>query len=297
MRVRIIACVSALLLAHASAYAQAPSSTEKARFHHVHLNVTNPEKTIQFYQRTFGAMPIKYNGTVDSLYVERSFILLNKVDAAPTTTLNTGIWHIGWGGVDMTSEAVWLKAAGVDIHTPLTPLGPTSYYMYLNGPDKELIEINTMGHHRFGHVHLFATDVNETAQWYADHLGVSLRQREIARRPFTGGRGNWWSNSFRVDNVSLIVYAKPDTNPLPSWWPDQPLKELQPTKGRPIDHIAFSYPKIDQVFERMKKAGAQIVEPIAQRDGYGFRSFFVLAPNGVLVEIVEAAGIPEGIWD
>ncbi|MGH9755198.1 MAG: VOC family protein [Blastocatellia bacterium] len=285
--------IGSLLSAQTSPAAQ----EERAHFHHVHLNVTNPEKTLQYYRRVFGATPVKYNDAVDALYTERSFILLNKVDAAPPGALNTGIWHMGWGGVDMTSEAVWLKAMGVDIHTPLTPLGPSSYYMYLSGPDKELIEINTMGHHRFGHIHLFADDVNETAHWYADHLGVTPRQRDVPRQSDPNTRSRWVSNSFRVDNVNLIVFAKPDTNPPPTWWPDPPLKELQPTKGRPIDHIAFSYRRIEPVYERMKKAGAQIIEPITMREGYGFKSFFALAPNKVLIEIVEAPPIPEGIWD
>ena len=71
-------------------------------------------------------------------------------------------------------EFEWWKKQGVDIHTPLSPLpGPDNYYFYIRGPDKELIEINTMGHHRFAHVHLFATDVNETTRWYTEHLGVT----------------------------------------------------------------------------------------------------------------------------
>jgi hypothetical protein len=48
----------------------------------------------------------------------------------------------------------------------------------------------------------------------------------------------------------------------------------------------------------MKAAGLDIVEPIAvrQQDG-GLKSFFVQAPDGVLVEIVESKPIPEGIWE
>src|SRR5262245_37928077 len=236
--------MGSLLLAQGSPAAQ----EERAHFHHVHLNITNPEKTLQYYQRVFGATPVKYNDAVDALYTERSFILLNKVDAAPAGALNTGIWHMGWGGVDMTSEAVWLKALGVDIHTPLTPLSAATYHMYLSGPDKELIEINTMGHHRFGHIHLFADDVNETTRWYADHLGVTPRLRDVPGKSDPTTPGRWASNSFRVDNVNIIVFAKPETNPPPTWWPDPPLKELQPTKGRPIDHIAFSYRRIEPVY-------------------------------------------------
>ena len=271
---------------------------EAAHFHHVHLNVTDPARTIQFYSKVFGAVPTKFGGVSDALFTERSFILLRKVDAPPPSELQSGIWHIGWGGVDVANEYEWLKKKGVPFHTPLTPLrGPDNYYMYISGPDRELIEINTMGHHRFGHVHLFADDVNQTTQWYADNLGVTLRAREVPKpKDMVAARGVW-GNAFRCDNVLLIVYGKPDMEPKPDWWPDPPLRSMVPTRGRAIDHIAFSYRSIEPVFERMKKAGVRIVEPIRTSEEYRLKSFFVEAPNGVLVEIVEAKPIPEGIWE
>ena len=136
---------------------------EPARFHHVMLNVVDPQKSIQFYSRVFGALPIKFRGAANALFTEKSFILLNKVEQPPDSKLNTGIWHIGWGGVDVKNEYEWWKNDKVDIHTALSPLpGNDNFYMYINGPDRELIEINTMGHHRFAHVHFFCTDVNES---------------------------------------------------------------------------------------------------------------------------------------
>jgi hypothetical protein len=47
----------------------------------------------------------------------------------------------------------------------------------------------------------------------------------------------------------------------------------------------------------MQAAGVKIVRPIAVQDSLKLKSFFVLAPDGVLVEIVEAKPIPEGAWD
>ena len=55
------------------------------------------------------------------------------------------------------------------------------------------------------------------------------------------------------------------------------MKTIVPTRGRAIDHIAFSYRNIDPVFESMKRAGVRIAEPIALRKEYNLRSFFVLA--------------------
>ena len=47
----------------------------------------------------------------------------------------------------------------------------------------------------------------------------------------------------------------------------------------------------------MKKADVEIVGPIAYREEYKMKSFFVLGPDGLLVEIVEAKPIPEGVWE
>lgn len=272
---------------------------EPARFHHVHLNVTDVAKSMRYYARVFGATPIKFRHVADAMFTERSFILFNSVSDPADPTLNTGIWHIGWGGVDVKNEYEWWKKEGVEFHTPLSPLpGVDNYYMYFSGPDKEVIEVNTMGHHRFGHVHLFADDVNVTTDWYAKHLGLKPRRANVLKA--TGDPNTFagiWMNAFRCDNVNLIVFGKPDWDESPRWWPNAPLKKIQPTKGRPIDHVAFSYRRIEPVFDRMKAAGVEIVEPITARESYGMKSFFVLAPDHVLIEIVEAKPIPEGLWD
>ena len=291
----------AVVLALVSAGPPRPCrAEERAHFHHVRLNVTDVAKSVRFYARVFGATPVKFRGVADALFTEQSFILFNKVNTAPPSELTSAIWHIGWGGVDVKNEYAWWKSHDVSIHTPLTPLpGMDNYYFYINGPDKELIEINTMGHHRFAHVHLFATDVNETTDWFAKHLGVQPRRKSPVPKP-TGDMATLrdiWINSFTCDNVSIIVFGKPDRDPPPAWWRDPPLRTLKPTKGRVIDHIAFSYRDIQPVYERMKKAGVKIVEPIAVNDALKLKSFSVLAPDELLVEIVEAKPIPEGVWE
>jgi catechol 2,3-dioxygenase-like lactoylglutathione lyase family enzyme len=272
---------------------------EPARFHHVMLNAIDPAKSIQFYQRVFGASPIKFRGVADALFTEKSFILFNKVDAPPESKLNTGIWHIGWGGVDVKNEYEWWKNHKVDIHTPLSPLpGTDNYYMYISGPDKELIEINTMGHHRFAHVHFFCTDVNDTVDFYSKHLGIKPRRARVEKpKGDASTLGGIWINAIQCDNVIMIFFGKPDMTPPPRWWRDEPLVDIQPTKGRPIDRIAFSYRDINPVFERMKAAGAEIIEPITERPQFKMKSFLVQAPDKVTVEIVEAKPVPEGTWD
>ena len=87
-------------------------------------------------------------------------------------------------------------------------------------------------------------------------------------------------------------------SPVPAPWAgNAPLDRLAPTRGHSIDHFSFPYRRIKPVFDRLKKAGVTIVEPIAVRPEFGFKSFFVQAPDGVLVEIVEAAPIPHASWE
>ena len=265
-----------------------------ANFHHVHLNVTDPDRSIAFYTKIFGAIETHYANTARALFTERSFILLNEVELPPATELKSGLWHIGWGGVDVPNEYEWFKSQGVSIHTPLYALG-RGHVIYLEGPDQELIEVNTTGHHRFGHVHLFAEDVNVTTNWYARHLGFTPREAHVPKPDLSKVRA--WSNAFTSDNVRFIVYGQPNYEPRPPWWPFEPLTAFEPTQGRAIDHIAFSYRDIRPVYERMKRDGVTIVEPVADRPEYNHKSFFVLAPDKVLVEIVEAKPIPEGIWE
>ncbi len=115
-----------------------PEEIEPAHFHHVHLNVTDPAKSLRFYEFMFGAIQVRFRGVSNALFTERSFILLNKVDRPPPSELRSGIWHIGWGGVDIRSEYEWWKARGMDVHTEIYQLG-RGYVTYWNGPDKELI--------------------------------------------------------------------------------------------------------------------------------------------------------------
>ena len=289
-----LAALSLVALVSSRATAQ---TVEPARFHHVLINAVNPQKSIDFYRTTFGAVPINFRGVSQGLFVEKSFILFNKVDQPAESKLNTGIWHIGWGGVDVPNEFEWWKKAGKDFQTPVTPLGNNNFYMYFNGPDKELIEINTMGHHRFAHVHLLCTDVNAAADWYAQHLGLTASRARPKPPGNMATLAQIWIRTIQVDNVQMIFFGKPDVTPAPPWWPDEPLVDIQPTKGHALDRIGFSYRKIEPVYERMKAAGVKILEPLAERPQFKLKSFVVEGPERVSVEIVEAKPVPEGAWD
>ncbi|HVS12434.1 MAG TPA: VOC family protein [Thermoanaerobaculia bacterium] len=278
------------------------------RFHHVHLNVADVGRTREVYERAFGAQPIRFRGVADALYTERSFILLTQVAEPPAPSSQSGLWHIGWGSTDVAATARRLLALveqGLEVDTPLYTIpGSGTEVTYWRGPDGELIEVNTMGHHRFAHVHLLSSDVNATTDWFTRHLGLEPRRARV-ERPTSYETARAWSNAFRCDNVSFVVYGAPlagapgagDIEGHPAWWRGERLERLEASGGQPFDHVAFSYREIEPVLERMRAGGARIVEGIAWREELGIRSFFVEAPDGVLVEVVEAKPIPEGVWE
>lgn len=269
------------------------SGPEAARFHHVHLNSTNVRETQAFYQRVFGAQPVRFKGVADALFASRGFILLTPVTAPPRDLETTAIRHIGWAGVNGPGEFDWWKAQGLDFHTPLTPLGE-QWFFYIWGPDREIAEVYTGDrNHLFNHVHFSTDDVGVMAGWFEQHLG--MRFPETAKRPRPADPTQRWGTSARVDGVSFVIiykdhYYADSEKRLPVG------RRLEPTQGSPVDHIAFSYEDIDPVLARMQQAGLRIVAPIAHRPDQDLRSFFVMGPDNVLVEIVEAEPIPDGLW-
>ncbi len=287
----VIVLCGALALSIRVAEMQAPP--EAARFHHVHLNSTDLQRTQEFYQRVFGAQPVTFRGVADALFTARGFILLTKVDAPPRDLETTAIRHIGWAGVDGPNEFAWWKNEGLDFHTPLTPLGQ-QWFFYIWGPDREIAEVYTGDrNHLFNHVHFSTDDVGAMAGWFEQHLG--MRFPASAKQPRPTDPTQRWGTSARLDGVSFVLiykdhYYADGEKRLPEG------RRLEPTQGSPVDHIGFSYEDIDPVFERMQKAGVSIASPIAHRPEQDLRSFFVLGPDNVLIEIVEAEPVPDGLW-
>lgn len=265
---------------------EARRQADSAHFHHVHLNVTDPDSTVAFYETFFGAYPVRYRDRSEALFTERSFILMDEVSRPPPSNLGTALWHIGWAGVDGESEFRWRSREGIDVQTPRTSLGDDSY-MYFWGPDRELVEIYTGSrNHRFEHLHLVVSNREATRRWFRRHLGLASR-----------GSGG---GALVTDNVNLILteLAGPDDE-RPVWYPDGEYPEgsdLGVTDGTAIDHVAFSYSELDPAYRRMRTGGADVVRPPEVSDRHGHRSFFVRAPDGLLVEIVEEDPIPQAIW-
>jgi catechol 2,3-dioxygenase-like lactoylglutathione lyase family enzyme len=271
-------------IVNASAKDANPAQTEHGHFHHIHINVSDIAKTTAFYEKVFGVVPIRYGNQQTALMAERSFVFMNQIEPPIKSQLQTGIIHIGWSGIDGKSEFAWWQKEGVEFYTPLTPFGPGNY-MYLYGPDREVIEIWTNErHHRLNHVHMLSTNPKETAEWFARVIH-SDTPAELGAE----GLGNY---NLKADNVTLHIF--PDSV---FFKPKERQGAIQPTDGSGIDHVSFSFRDLKAAFDRVYALGVPIERSIAKDRVYGIESFYIRAPNGVLVEFVKAKPLPDAAWE
>lgn len=260
---------------------------QNASFHHVHLNATDLKKSISYYQKFYGAIPIRYRNREEVLLTERSFLFFNKVGEEPVSHEGSSLWHIGWSGVDGPSEYNWRVKEGAEVHTPINPL-KDDHWMYFYGPNKEVVELFTGNkNHRFEHIHLLAKDVDGTTQWFKDNLGLIADFEEA--QPWPNNLFKW--NKLYIDNVNIMINGRPEQER--TWYPNNGFIK---TDGSSIDHIAFSCNNIESMFKHINGLGTEIVQNIAADERFGFQHFYIRNPDGLLIEVVEERPIPQGIW-
>jgi len=245
--------------------------------------VSDVASTAHFYQKFFGAKQIKFKNRSDALVTEKSFIFFNTVDSTPSTNEGSSLWHIGWSGVNGPEEYNWRVKEGIEVHSPVTALG-NDHWMYFWGPNNEVVEVFTANkNNNFEHIHLLATDVDKTMEWFETYLG--LAPVNSVSQPWQNGLFKW--NHLWVGNINIYVFGKPVEKR--EWYPEN----FKSTQGTAIDHIGFSFKNISSVYEKMK--GLEIVKEIETDLTYEVKSFFVNGPDGLLIEILEDHTHPDDI--
>jgi catechol 2,3-dioxygenase-like lactoylglutathione lyase family enzyme len=289
VRKRIIGSVAVLLATC--------SGQPLAHFHHVHLNATDPQAAIEFYTTKFDAEPAKFAGVVDAVWAQKSWLLFTKVAAPPKSEITSAIWHIGWGAEKMPETYQKQLDSGTKFATPITDIsdigGNTAakgvfFYAYVDGPDHQLIELNTANHHNFGHIHLLSKDPVSAGEWYIKEFGLQSRTRGTPPREprmykgFQIGPGM----SLMMDNVNIIIfpyqYAKTQW---PELWKDR--DDFDSTKGHVTDHIGFGVDNLDETLARLKQDGVKVTDEPKSVLGGKVRYAFIEGPDHVRIELVE----------
>jgi catechol 2,3-dioxygenase-like lactoylglutathione lyase family enzyme len=270
-------------------------SEPSAHFHHLHLNTTDPAAAIKFYTSKFDCEQRQFLDQ-DAVWAQQSWLLFNKVKTAPPWQLTSAIWHFGWGAEDMKAAYQKQIELGTKFFTPLTDisdiLGGTGtgrfFYAYVETPDHGLVELNTANHHRFGHLHLFSEDPVAAGEWYAKHFGITLRNSTREPR-FYRDHQVAPSASFTMDNVSFIIYPIEYSRKAYAGQWDSGQAKISSTKGRVVDHVAFSVYDVRETLSKLQAEGVKILEPTKTTDSGRLKHAFVEGPDYIRIELVEAA--------
>jgi len=259
-----------------------------SHFHQLHLNGTDPSSAIKFYTSKFDCEPAKLGGTIDAVWAQKSWILINKVHSPPPWQLTSAIWHFGWGAEDMQATYQKQLDSGTRFFTPITQLAPQFFYAYVEGPDHALIELNTASHHHFGHLHLFSEDPIAAAEWYMKYLGATPRGTwPPSREPrFRKDVQIGPSASLMVDDVNIIIYPiQYSRTAYKDHWKDQ--TAMSPTDGRVVDHVAFSFDNLADTLSVMRKEGLHITQSIKPAEKGRLESAFIQGPDKIKIELVQ----------
>jgi catechol 2,3-dioxygenase-like lactoylglutathione lyase family enzyme len=273
-----------------------PPLIEGAHWHHVHINSTDPAESIAYYTRHFDADAANFAGALPAVWTQRSWILFNRVNAPPSIKLNTAIWHIGWGAPDPQAEYERQQQLGATFFTPITDLstglGGTPgrfYFMYVESPDRTLVELNTAQTDDFGHLHLFSADPLAAGDWYIKTFGVRGRlsgpQSNREPRISLTGLQVGPSSNINFDNVNLIIY--PVEYAKKAYAEDwEGIDELQSTRGNVNDHIGVSVPDLDAALQALRGAGVAVTqEPVSVSPQ--LRYAFIEGPDRIAIEVIE----------
>lgn len=283
----------ALLIAGVAARAQ-DKPRPLAHFHHLHLNTTDPQAAIDFYTSKFDCEKAKFAGTIDAVWAQKSWILFNKVNQPPPAEIVSALYHFGWGAEDPKGTYQKQLAAGTRFQTPITDLYETTgwgkpgdfYYMYVDGPDHAIIELNTANHHHFGHIHMLSDDPVAAGEWYVKEFGMTptgpptrevYSYKGLQLSPLT---------SLMLDNVNFIIFPTAFGRGLfPKEWEGRTAYE--PTKGRVMDHFGLSVDNLDETVARLKKDGVRVTEEPRAAAGGKLKIAFIEGPDKVRIELVQ----------
>jgi catechol 2,3-dioxygenase-like lactoylglutathione lyase family enzyme len=307
----------------------------------VGLNSVDPDAAVAWYLAVWPEARATEMDGKPAIAAEM-YLVINPVDDPPAGAFDpelgrpaeqSAFWHIG-AFVNTTEDRDRMAALGID-HLPLHTgpdgdavwrSGLTPYagivtaddltdaasadprpggFSYLLAPDGVLFE-RTGGARTapaMSHVHFFHEEPMCAANWYVDHLGMSLpavrneddtTSPQPPHEPCTAERGPaGWPSLERAGTVRQPRAGVAHGNGSMSWYPRQCVdgrcgedRPLVPSRGQAIDHLAFSVESIDAWHLWLSSRGVTVIE--APRSFDTGRSFMFEGPDRLAIELVEA---------
>ena len=196
----------------------------------------------------------------------------------------------GTGGVLGLTKSQLVEAR----KNSVKPTGAAGF-AYIRGPDDALVEVQgDMPAERFNHVHMYQEDPFCAQLWYQKHLGapaspprpgaqVEAPRTEANCRVPRGPDRTWPAlevgGMYRTPSAG-VVFGDVAIN----WYMRQGDTALAATRGRLMDHVAFSVTNLDAWIAKLRADGVKMLEgPYAIGDA---RAVLIEGPSREAIELV-----------
>jgi catechol 2,3-dioxygenase-like lactoylglutathione lyase family enzyme len=227
---------------------------------HIHLNVPDQAKAVEWYQKNFGGTTL--TEAPDRLMLGDTRLIFLKNDKGQPSS-GSAIDHIGFSFTDLDAKVKELEAAGVKVVTPVRDAPGIFKFGFVEDPWGTRIEVvqdpEKLGLH---HVHLRAPDPAATLGWYKQRFGgetAKLKDR---------------LDGLKYTGVWLLVTRG----------------DAAPSEGHAIDHIGW---RTSNLAEKALQLKAQDVKftteprPLKLASGTMVNFAYLEGPSGAKIELVQ----------
>ena len=257
MRLSVIPVSFALVLCAAlGAGAQTPTLP----YDHIHLNVPDQAKAVEWYQKSFGGKPTA-EAADRLMFGSTRLIFLKNANGQPSA--GSSIDHIGFSFADLDAKMKEFEAAGITVVTPVRDVAGLFKLGFIEDPWGTRIEVvqdaDKLGLH---HVHLRAPDPAAALAFYKEKFaGDSARLKDRL-------------DGLRLSGVWLLVQRG----------------DAAPSEGHAIDHIGFRTSDLAAKTAELKAQAVKFTtepRPLKLASGTIVNFAYLEGPAGAKVELVQ----------
>jgi LAO/AO transport system kinase len=128
---------------------------------------------------------------------------------------------------------------------------------------------------RIDHLGIAVKSVDQALRFYEDQLGLRVSLREVVEREKV--------------NVAMLPVGEPRIELLEASAPDSVIAKFIEKRGEGLHHVALKVPDLNAAVERLRTAGARILnEPSAGAGGHLYVFVHPSSTGGLLLELIQA---------
>jgi catechol 2,3-dioxygenase-like lactoylglutathione lyase family enzyme len=227
---------------------------------HIHLNVPDQAKAVEWYQKNFGGTPM--TEAPDRLMFGDTRLIFLKSDKGQPS-MGSALDHLGFSFADLDAKMKELEAAGIKVVTPVRDVAGLFKLGFVEDPWGTRIEVvqdpEKLGLH---HVHLRAPDPAATLAWYKE---------KFAGEP---GKLKDRIDGLKWGGVWMLVQRG----------------DAVPSEGHAIDHIGWRTPNLAAKTAELKAQTVTFTtepRPLKLASGTIVNFAYLEGPAGAKIELVQ----------